>query len=131
MPIYSKTCVIGHSQKDKTNYRLMQVKSIAECSKGEHSAKLLTFTKLPFVIKIFVWSIFEWPFYTGFTTFLILNLKVAMKFSCKQTLVVSNEKSHRHQRDPIYIKKKIYQRALTLLKKITQQLHAVDMHIFS
>ena len=34
----------------KTNYRLMQVKSIAECSKGEHSAILLTFIKLPFVI---------------------------------------------------------------------------------
>ena len=28
---------------------------------------LLTFIKLPFVIKIFVLSIFEWPFYTGFT----------------------------------------------------------------
>ena len=27
----------------------------------------LTFIKLPFVIKIFVLSIFEWPFYTGFT----------------------------------------------------------------
>ena len=27
---------------------------------------LLTFNKLPFVIKIFVLSIFEWPFYTGF-----------------------------------------------------------------
>ena len=33
---------------------------------GEHSAILLTFIKLPFVIKIFVLSIFEWPFYTGF-----------------------------------------------------------------
>ena len=45
----------------------MQVKSIAECSKGrEHSAILLTFIKLPVVIKIFVLSIFEWPFYTGF-----------------------------------------------------------------
>ena len=49
----------------------MQVKSIAECSKGEHSAILLTFIKLPFAIKIFVLSIFvlsifEWPFYTGF-----------------------------------------------------------------
>ena len=36
---YSKTCVKGHFQKDhklvfKTNYGLMQVKSIAECSKG-------------------------------------------------------------------------------------------------
>ena len=33
---------------------------------GEHSAILLTFIKLPFVIKTFVLSIFEWPFYTGF-----------------------------------------------------------------
>ena len=28
---------------------------------------LSTFIKLPFVIKIFILSIFEWPFYTGFT----------------------------------------------------------------
>ena len=34
---------------------------------GEHSAILSTFIKLPFVMKIFVLSIFEWPFYTGFT----------------------------------------------------------------
>ena len=33
----------------------------------EHSAILSNFIKLPFVIKIFVLSIFEWPFYTGFT----------------------------------------------------------------
>ena len=33
----------------------------------EHSAIILTFIKLPFVIKIFVLSNFEWPFYTGFT----------------------------------------------------------------
>ena len=56
---YSKTCVklpLAKKIVFKTNYRLMQVKSNAEC-----------FTKLPFVIKIFVLSIFEWPFYTGFT----------------------------------------------------------------
>ena len=34
---------------------------------GEHSAILLTFIKLPFVIKIFVLSILKWPFYKGFT----------------------------------------------------------------
>ena len=45
----------------------MQVKSIAECSMGSISAILLTFIKQPFVIKIFVLSFFEWPFYTGFT----------------------------------------------------------------
>ena len=33
----------------------------------EHSAILLTFIKLPFVVKTFVLSFFEWPFYTGFT----------------------------------------------------------------
>ena len=45
----------------------MQVKSIAECSKGEHSAILSTFIKLQFVIMIFVLSKFEWPLKTGFT----------------------------------------------------------------
>ena len=34
---------------------------------GEHSVILSTFIKLPFVIKIFVLSTLEWPFYTGFT----------------------------------------------------------------
>ena len=34
---------------------------------GEHSAILSTFIKLPYIFKIFVLSIFEWPFYTGFT----------------------------------------------------------------
>ena len=33
----------------------------------EHSAILSTFIKLPFVIKIFVLSIFELPVKTGFT----------------------------------------------------------------
>ena len=51
----------------KTDIRLMQVKSIEECSCVEHSAILSTFIELPFVIKIFVLSVFEWPFYTGFT----------------------------------------------------------------
>ena len=39
---------------------------------GEHSAILSTFIKLPFVIQIFVLSIFEWPLKTGFTVLLIL-----------------------------------------------------------
>ena len=44
----------------------MQVKSIAEYN----SAILLTCIKLPFVTTIFVLSIFEWMFYTGFTVHL-------------------------------------------------------------
>ena len=42
----------------KTDYRIMRVKSIAECIL--HSAILSTFIKLPSVIKTFVLSIFEW-----------------------------------------------------------------------
>ena len=42
---------------------------------GESSAILTTFIKLPFVIKIFVSSFFEWPFYTGLTVFFI-NFKI-------------------------------------------------------
>ena len=51
----------------KANYRLMQVKSIAECSKGSILQILSSFIKLPFVIMIFVLSIFELPLKTGFT----------------------------------------------------------------
>ena len=39
---------------------------------GEHSAILSTFIKLPVAIKIFVLSIFEWPFYTGFTVHVLI-----------------------------------------------------------
>ena len=43
---------------------------------GEHSAILSTFIKLPFAIKIFILSIFQWPFYTGFTVIMgILQVK--------------------------------------------------------
>ena len=47
----------------KTDYRLMQVISIAECS----PAILSTFSRLPFVIMVSVLYIFEWPLKTGFT----------------------------------------------------------------
>ena len=40
----------------------------------EHSAILSTFIKLPMVIKMFVLSIFEWLFYTGFTVCIKLIL---------------------------------------------------------
>ena len=34
---------------------------------GEHSAILSKFIMLPFVFKIYVLSMFEWPLKTGFT----------------------------------------------------------------
>ena len=49
-----------------TNYRLMQVKGI----EGEHSAILSSVIKLPFVIRIYILSIFEWPFYTDLTAYI-------------------------------------------------------------
>ena len=42
----------------------------------EHSAILSAFIKLPILIRIFVLSIFEWPFYTGFTVCSGLKLRV-------------------------------------------------------
>ena len=47
----------------------MQVKNDCRMLPGEHSAILSTFMKLQFVIKIIVLSVFEWPFYTGFTVY--------------------------------------------------------------
>ena len=41
---------------------------------GDHSAILLTFIELPFVIEIFVLSIFEWPLKTGFTVLFSIAL---------------------------------------------------------
>ena len=68
------------------NYRLMQVKSIAECSKREHSAILLTFIKLTFVIKIIVLSIFELPCYT-----VLLYLAFGLKLHLLKYLYVRAE----------------------------------------
>ena len=42
----------------------------------EHSAILLTFIKLPIIIKIFVLSIFEWSFYTGFTVYTQVSIYI-------------------------------------------------------
>ena len=47
---------------------------------GEHSAILSTFIKLPFAIKIFVLSIFECPFYTGFTVYCKIKGSYASTF---------------------------------------------------
>ena len=74
---FSDLCRLSYFTYFKTNYHLMQVKSIAEflqgkhsaILQGEHSAILSNFIKLPFVNKIFVLSIFDWPFYTGFTVY--------------------------------------------------------------
>ena len=68
---YSKTCVkrpFSKRLKIGFQYQLSLNTGLKYCRmlQGEHSAILLTFIKLPFVIKIFVLYIFVWPFYTGF-----------------------------------------------------------------
>ena len=70
--LYSKTCVKGPLTK-RPQFGFQDQLSLnaglkyCRMLQGEHSVLLPTFIKLPFVIKIFVLSIFEWPFYTGFT----------------------------------------------------------------
>ena len=50
-----------------TECHLMQVKNIAECSYGEHSAILSASIKRQFFSQTFVVSICQWPLKTGFT----------------------------------------------------------------
>ena len=69
---YSKTCVKRQlSRRPKIGFQDQLSPNVGQkyCRmlQGEHSAILPTFIKLPFVIKFFVMSIFEWPFNTGFT----------------------------------------------------------------
>ena len=78
---YSKTFVIQPLSKRpqicfQDQLSLNAGQKYCRMPQGEHSAILSTFIKLPFVIKIFVLSIFEWPFYTGFTV-----LTVPFKFA--------------------------------------------------
>ena len=70
--LYSKTCVkrpLSKRRKIGSQNQLSQNAGQEYCRmlQGEHSAMLSAFIKLPFVIKTFVLSIFEWTFYTGFT----------------------------------------------------------------
>ena len=81
MSLRSLFCLVlsGHSKRPKIGFQdQLSLNADQKCCRmlqgehsamlqGEHSAILLTFLKLPFVIKIFVLSIFEWPFYTVFT----------------------------------------------------------------
>ena len=70
--MYSKTCVKRPLRKrQKIGFQgqlwLNAGQKYCRMLPLEHSAVLLTFIKLPFVIKVFVLSVFEWPSYTGFT----------------------------------------------------------------
>ena len=83
---YRKNCVKGPpSKRPKIVFQdqllLNAGQKYCRMLQGEHSAILLTFIKLPFVIKIFVLSIFEWPFYTGFTDRKTVNKRYHLRTS--------------------------------------------------
>ena len=66
--LYSKTCVKPPlSKRPKIGFQDQLLLNAGQKYCRMLSAILATFIKLPVVIKIFVLSIFEWPFYTGFT----------------------------------------------------------------
>ena len=74
---YSKTCVKQLlSKKLKIVFQdqlsLNAGQKYCRMLQGEHSAIHLTFIKLAFVINIFVLSIIEWLYYTGFTVTVVL-----------------------------------------------------------
>ena len=69
---YSKTCLKQSLKKKTKNWFSDQLlfnagQKYCRMLQGEHSAILSTFIKLPFAIKTFVLSFFEWPLKTGFT----------------------------------------------------------------
>ena len=78
--MYSKTCVKRPlSKRPKISFQnqllLNAGQKYCRMLQGEHSAILSTFIKLPIAIKIFVLSIFERLFYTGFTVMYLLLLR--------------------------------------------------------
>ena len=74
--MHNMCCFVEYLEKDKSeiSYSKTCVKQpLLKRPKTGISAILLTFIKLQFIIKIFVLSIFKWPFYTGFTVSAILS----------------------------------------------------------
>ena len=75
--IYSKTCVkLPLAKRPQIGFQgqlsLNAGQKYCRMFQGEHSATFSTFiNKLPFVIKIFVLSIFEWLLYKGFTVTIV------------------------------------------------------------
>ena len=77
---YSKTCVKRPSSKrQKIGFQSYQLslnagQTYCRMLQREHSAILSTFIKQPVAIKTFILSIFEWPFYTGFSVHVTIGI---------------------------------------------------------
>ena len=67
---YSKTCVKRPlSKRPKIGFQGQLLQNAGQKYCRMLQGILSPFIKLPFAIKIFVLSIFEWPFYTDFTVY--------------------------------------------------------------
>ena len=105
--IYSQTCVKRPlSKRPQIGFQdqlsLNAGQKYCRMLQGEHPAMLSTFIQLPFVIKVFVLSIFEWPFYYAKCTpsntpllvlrvsFLIEQTKYSLNFSEKLPTITHN-----------------------------------------
>ena len=86
---YSKPCVTRPlSKRPKIGFQdhlsLSAGQSIAECPKGSILKYIRPSLSYHFVIKIFVLSIFKWPFYTDFTVCtLIFYISTSISFHKK------------------------------------------------
>ena len=69
----------------------------------EHSAILVSFIKVPIVIKIFVFSIFECPFYTGYNENYKTILSIEQIFC--DTLFEMLGKGMTGQKYPVFMEK--------------------------
>ena len=75
------------SKRPQIGFQLNAGQKYCKMFQGEHSAILSTFIKLPFAIKIFVLSIFEWPFYTEFTVVSIVE-QASLSLALSETLKI-------------------------------------------
>ena len=75
-----KPVLSGHSKRRpkigfRNPLRLIAGQKYCRMLHGEHPAILSTFIKLPFIVKSFVLSIFEWPLKTGFKNIFYCTVK--------------------------------------------------------
>ena len=95
----------------------------------EHSAILSACIKLPIVIKTFVLSIYEWPFYTGFTV-LVFNLCFGYSRCLIGTILLSTHNIYfgRELRKIIY-DYAILSRIVSMIRKYhNQKLQTTPLH---
>ena len=78
-PLSKRLEIVSQDQLSLNHGEVNAGQNYCRMLQGEHSATLSTFIQLPFASKIFVLSIFEWSFYTGFTVHHIMVEMAALK----------------------------------------------------